>query len=170
MSDVPTAKGTPQGRAVDRWRWPRRVLMGCALAAAIVFLAVSLEKSPESTSRPGPVDDPAVVRRTPAPGAHVLRQSPVGVELLSGYDGELTINGAAIPEDQLDGAVGPSNPVYDPKEGIRPNNRNQVFFTPGPGKVIDRYPTGEVQVTARFWDIADGRSTARSISWAFFVN
>jgi hypothetical protein len=157
-------------RRPDPWRWPRRVLMACALGAAIAFLVVTLQKSPESTSHPAAVSDPAVVRRVPEPASHVLRQTSVGVELLSGYDGRLTINGIAIPEDQLDGAIGPDDPAYDPSLGIRPNNRNRVFFTPGPDKAIDRYPTGEVHVTARFWNIADGESTARTISWAFFVN
>lgn len=170
MSRAETNIIATNATAPSPWRWPRRIIALCALAGAIVFLAVSLEKSPVSESRPAPVADPAVVRRVPEPGAHVLRQSSVGVELLPGYDGRLTINGTMIPEDQLDGAVAPGSPAYDPRQGIRPNNRNQVFFTPAPDKAIDRYPTGEVHVTARFWSLADGESTARSISWAFFVN
>ena len=144
--------------------------MAIVLAVAIAFLATTLEKSPESQSHPAAATDPAVVRQTPAPGTHALRQSQVGAELLSGYDGALTINGVNIPEDQLDGVVMPGDPNYDPAMGIRPNTRDQVFFTPGPGKAINRYPTGEVQVSVRFWNIADGKSTARTISWAFFVN
>lgn len=143
--------------------------MAAALATAIAFVVVTLQKSPESASRPGAATDPAVVRQVPGPGMRVLRQSSIGVELLPGYDGQLSINGIEIPEDQLDGAIGPDNPAYDPKLGIRPNNRNKVFFTPGPDKAIDRYPTGEVHITARFWSIADGPTAARSISWAFFV-
>lgn len=170
MSDD-TPRSTPRpNRPPDKWRWPRRIIMAGALAAAIAFLAVSLEKSPESASHPAAVEDPAVVSRMPEPTAHVLRQSSVGVELLPGYDGELTINGIRIPEDQLDGVIPPDSPAYDPKLGLRPNTRNKVFFTPGPDKAINRYPTGEVTVTARFWSIADGPATARSISWAFFVN
>jgi len=170
MSEDLAAALEDRPRPADPWRWPRRALMACALGAAIAFLVVTLQKSPESSSRPGAVTDPAVVRAEPAPGAHVLRQTSVGVELLPGYDGELVIDGVAIPEDQLDGAVGPGDRGYDPELGIRPNNRNQVFFTPGPDKAVDRYDTGEVHVTARFWNIADGRSAARTISWAFFVN
>lgn len=167
MSDLDAV--VPSAHRPDPWRWPRRILMAGLLGAAIAFLAVTLEKSPESASRPGPVDDPAVVRREPEPGSHVLRQSTMGVELLAGYDGSLTVNGVNIPEDQLDGAIGPGDPAYDPKLGIRPNNRNRVFFTPGRGKAVDHYTTGEVLVVARFWKIADGPSTARTISWAFFV-
>ncbi len=170
MSEDLAAALEAHPRPPDPWRWPRRLLMACALGAAIAFLVVTLQKSPESASRPGAVTDPAVVRSVPEPGAHVLRQTSVGVELLPGYDGELTIDGVSIPEDQLDGAIAPGNPSYDPELGIRPNNRNHVFFTPGPDKAIDRYRTGEVHVTARFWNIADGRSASRTVSWAFFVN
>jgi hypothetical protein len=44
-----------------------------------------------------------------------------------------------------------------------------VFFTPGPGKVITRYNTGEVNIVAEFWEIARGRGHARKVSWAVFV-
>ncbi len=154
----------------DPWKWPRRALMALALAAAIAFVVVTLAKSPESTSHPGAAADPAIVAQSPAPGTHVLRQTPVGAKLLTGYDGRLTVNGVAIPEDQMDGAASEGSPAYDPRYGVRPNNKELVFFTPGPGKVIDHYDSGEVHVTVRFWRIADGESHARTISWAFFVN
>ena len=157
-------------RAPDPWRWPRRLGMAAALAAALFFVVVTLQKSPHSSNGPVAADDPAVVRRTPEPGSHVLRQSSVGVQLLPGYDGRLTIDGVAIPEDQLVGVVLPGDANYDPELGIRPNTRNRVFYTPGPDKAVDAYRTGEVRVTAHFWRIADGESAARSISWAFFVN
>lgn len=159
-----------QPRPPDPWRWPRRAAMAVAFGAALLFVVVTLQNSPHDSNEPDPVADPAVVRREPEPGMHVLRQSAVGVELLEGYDGRLTIDGVDIPEDQLDGAIGPDHPGYDPSLGIRPNNRHLVFFTPGEDKVIDRYPSGEVHVTAHFWRIADGESAARSISWAFFVS
>lgn len=171
MSDTPATERTaPSGRN-DPWRWPRRLLAAAALAAALVFVVVAVQRAPSSPEEGVPnAGDAAVVRQTPAPGTHVLRQSRVGAELLDGYDGELTIDGRTIPEDQLDYSVGPDHPDYDPEQGIRPNNRNLVFYTPGPGKDVERYRTGEVSVSLRFWKIADGPSTARTVSWVFFVN
>lgn len=157
-------------RPPDPWKWPRRLGMAAALGAALLFVVVTLQNAPHSSNSAEAADDPAVVRRTPDPGSHVVRQSSVGVQLLPGYDGRLTIDGVTIPEDQLDGVVLPGDANYDPELGIRPNTRNRVFFTPGPDKAVDEYRTGEVQVTARFWRIADGESASRSISWAFFVN
>lgn len=144
--------------------------MAIVFGFAIWFLVTTLQKSPETSSHPGPASDPAVVRRVPAPGAHVLSQTSVGAQLLPGYDGRIIIDGRNIPEDQMDGAAPQGSPAYDPRYGVRPNNKNKVFFTPGPAKVIDRYRTGEVHITIRFWRIADGPSAARTISWAFFVN
>lgn len=166
-----SAPTTATPRPADRWRWPRRIGAVCALAAAVVFVVVAVQRAPSSPEGGvAAAGDPAVVRQTPAPGSHVLRQSSVGAELLPGYDGELTVNGRTIPEDQLDNAIGPDHPGYDPDLGVRPNTRNQVFYTPGPGRELERYDTGEVEVTLRFWKIVDGPATARTISWVFFVN
>lgn len=170
MSDTDTADRTGPTRRDDPWRWPRRIGSACILAAAVAFVVVAVQRASDSTDAVTAAADPAVVRQAPAPGTHVLRQSRVGAELLPGYDGQLTVDGRAIPEDQLDGAIGPDHPGYDPELGVRPNTRNQVFFTPGPGKEVERYRSGEVAVELRLWKIADGPETARTISWVFFVN
>lgn len=171
MSASETSTDPRADRGDDRWRWPRRVVAVCALAAALAFVVVAVQRAPGTSDGGVPAAaDSAVVRQTPAPGSHVLRQSQVGAELLPGYDGELTVDGRRIPEDQLDGAIGPDHPGFDPELGVRPNTRSQVFFTPGPGKELERYDTSEVEVSVRFWRIADGPSTARTISWVFFVN
>ena len=154
----------------DRWRWPRRLLMTVALGAAVAFCVVTIRRSPESASNGSAPTDPAVVRQEPEPGAHILRQASVGVELKPGYDGRITVSGVTIPEDQMDGATPPGSPAYDPRYGVRPNNRQHVFYTPGPDKAVPRYPTGEVHVSVRFWPIAQGPDAAKTISWAFFVN
>ena len=154
----------------DRWRWPRRFAMFVALAIAVVFCVKAIQRAPSPGVAQGDATDPAIVRQVPDPGGHVLRQTSVGVELLPGYDGRVTLDGTLVPEDQMDGAAPPGSPAYDPRYGVRPNNKERVFFTPGEGKVIERYRAGEVHLTVRFWRIADGESSARSVSWAFFVN
>ena len=87
-----------------------------------------------------------------------------------GYDGRLTVNGVAIPETDMDGAIPVTSREYDPKLGPRPNNRNEVLFTPGKGKVIETYGTGDVTLTLRYWNIARGQRSARTLSWHFTVN
>lgn len=164
------ATDPPRPLTVDRWRWPRRLAMAGALALGIAFCIHAIDRAPSTTTPIGAATDPAVLSQSPSPGSHVLHQTPVGAKLAEGYDGRVIIDGVEIPEDQMDGVAPVDSPAYDPKYGIRPNNKNQVFFTPGPGKVVSEYHTGEVQVTVRFWPIEKGEAAARTVSWAFFVN
>ncbi len=60
----------------------------------------------------------------PRNGAEVLRQSELGIDLAPGYEGTLVVNGVEMPTAQL---------------RLVPE-QNQVFFTPGEGKVIDELP------------------------------
>jgi hypothetical protein len=118
----------------------------------------------------------AIVRYQPTPGSRVLRQSEVGVELEPGYDGRLTIDGVAIPEDQMSGAIDPSSaefqelPAEVQAQGPRPDNiKNMVMFQPGPGKAITEYDTGTVEITVRFWRIADGPALAETTTYTIRV-
>ena len=160
--DVP-APARPSARST----WTFRIVGAIALLVAIWFGVYALGRS--SNQAEAPADDPAIVQQVPLPGSHVLQQSQVGALLQTGYDGRLTIDGTAIPEGQMDGAVDPGSANYDPRYGVRPNNRNQVFFTPGPGKVITRYNNGEVTITVELWQIVRGRSHSRKVTWSVFV-
>ncbi len=172
----PEALGGDRGRYVwpsaklvdDPRRWARRGVYALLLAGAAAFVVYAFNNAPRNDV--AMTRDPAVVRQLPAPGAHILHQAQVGAILRVGYDGRIAINGIAIPEDQMDGAVPASSPVYDPRLGSRPNRRNEVLFTPGKGKVIDHYGTGDVTIVVRYWKIADGPSRARSVAWRFSVN
>jgi hypothetical protein len=100
--------------------------------------------------------DPAVevfVPGSDSPG--VLRQAQIGVDLADGWTGVLLINGIEIPEDQL----------------LRVPALNQVFFTPGEGKEIERLEPGDVSATAIIWRPALGetRENGRPVRWRFRV-
>ena len=45
--------------------------------------------------------NPIIESLLPEPGSEVLRQSFVGIDLIAGYEAELTINGTPIPPDQI---------------------------------------------------------------------
>ncbi|MEZ5178567.1 MAG: hypothetical protein R2746_09880 [Acidimicrobiales bacterium] len=54
--------------------------------------------------------------------------------------------------------------------GIRPNNRNRVFFKPGPGKVITSLPNGEVTVSVRYFKDRQAEARGRTVTWSFQVD
>ena len=149
--------------------WPRRLVIG----ALLVFCAFVLFRCGHRADTDGKTgdQDPVIVSQTPLPDGHALRQSEVAAVLLEGYDGRLTINGTAIPEGQMEGAIDPSSvSAADYKKyGLRPNNRNTVAFQPGPGKVLTSLPTGQVTVTLHYFRDRLNQQGGRTVSWSFTV-
>lgn len=150
--------------------WGRRGVIALLLAGAVAVLVVggrNADTEGDTTDR-----DPAIVSQFPMPGATALRQTEIGVTLRPGYDGRLVVNGVEIPEDQMLGAIDPNS--VTPEElrrfGIRPNNRNSVFFRPGPGKVISELPNGEVTVAVRYFKDRQDQARGRTVSWTFQVD
>jgi hypothetical protein len=163
----PKAPRAPRKPVPD---WARRTFMGVVLLAAAAFFVYASSKA--ETGPPGTDPDPVIISQFPGPGAKALRQTEVGVDLKPGYDGRLTINGIAIPEDQMVGAVDPKTLSADQlrRYGIRPNNRNHVFFLPGEGKAIEKLPQGQVVVSVRYFRERRPDSGGRSVSWTFTVD
>lgn len=133
--------------------WWRRivlfVLVGGALAA--IGYAGTLGSGPDEIRR----TDEAVERLVPADGSPVvIRQARVGIDLAPGWTGVLIVNGAEIPEDQLD----------------RVEAQNEVYFQPGAGKDVEAFQPGPIVVEAEIWRTAsETRADARTITWAFGV-
>lgn len=151
----------------------RRLVIVLGLLAAVGCLVVAARSAGDSEDTVA--GSSAIVSFLPTPGGRVLRQSEVGVELEDGYDGRLTIDGVAIPEEQMVGAIDPDSAEYRqlPDElrdkGPRPNNKNVVKFQPGPGKALTEYDTGSVEITVRYWRIADGSATAETTTYTIRV-
>lgn len=133
----------------------RRVTIGALLllAAGLVWYSASIK----GEETPASLTDAAVEGLTPARDTPTaIRQAEIGIDLVSGYDADLIINGVDIPQDE------------------ERNNAplNQVFFAPGEGKVIEALAPGEVTVTAIIWRPAEGESResgSREVSWSFRV-
>ncbi len=175
MTDVvdPTVPPPPpepaRSTSRERREWPpllRWALIVLALGAAIAFFMFATRRT--VTGVDGPASDRAVVKQVPGPGDRVLRQTEVGAELRPGYDGRITVNGQEIPEDQMEGALDPNSKEAQ-DFGVRPNNRNKVFFKPAPGKAIASFSGREVTITIRFWKESDGPGKARTITWQFAI-
>jgi hypothetical protein len=147
----------------------RRLAIVAVLALAVLCLYVAGRSGGDSDAAGVSGADAPIESYQPGPGGRVLRQSEVGVVLKDGYDGRITIDGVAIPEEQMVGAIDPSNPEYDPETGPRPNNKAVVKFQPGPGRAVTEYATGSVEITIRYWRIADGPDSAQTTSYVVRV-
>lgn len=160
---IPTSLNSPT------YIWVRRAVIAVALLGAFAFVVVSCNRSEVTLNQGG--GDARVVTRFPLPDAQAPRQSQVGIELQPGYDGTLLINGTGIPETQLDGASDPTkvDPAILRQFGVRPNNRNRLFFTPGPGKVFTELPKGKVVITAQFHKDRQPGVDQGTASWTITV-
>jgi hypothetical protein len=118
-----------------------------------------------------------LVALTPGPGAQTSKQSEVLVDLATGYEGELLIDGVPIPLDQLQyddqnfGLIYPcrgvssSRPSADPgatRDGDAPT-RPDCSFTPSDNINL---PEGQVLLTTVFWKIGERTNTQRSYTWS----
>lgn len=99
--------------------------------------------------------DRAVVESLiPRRNSQVPQQSSIGIDLVTGWDGTLVVDGVEIPRDQL---------VLTPEIGL-------VQFTPGDDKAVEELHSGENCVTAVIWRVSQGRGVDdRTIPWCFEV-
>lgn len=125
-----------------RFAIPLLLVSAAGLAALLVLL-------PRDNA--GPSVDQVIESLIPAPGDEVLSQVDVGIDLIDGYTADLTINGVAIPEEQL----------------RRVEALNQISFRPDEGKALASLRGDENCAVALYWPIAQGRAAARSVSWCF---
>lgn len=80
-------------------------------------------------------DLPAAVEAVqPAAGSNVLRQSEIVADLATGYDGQLTLNGRAVPRNEVRVVSG----------------LNQYTFTPAASEDFDDL-TGRVCAIVTYW-------------------
>lgn len=95
----------------------------------------------------------AVERLIPSPESEVLKQSRVGIDVASGYDGYLVVNGTEIrtSEDGLTKDLG---------SGL-------IEFQPRTGAAIEELNPETNCVTAVIWKQSEGLRASRPISWCF---
>ena len=172
---APTAPSSPPGEPVSIDKiptWARRTIIAVLLVGTFAaFLVWGVGSADPGTTNLGD----AIVTLTPGQGAQVPIQTAVGADLKPGYDGRLTItNGGqtyVIPEEQMEGARDPATVAPDDlaKNGLRPNNRNSVYFKPGPGKVIEEFTQGEMTITMRYFP-ERREDQAESVTWTIRVD
>ena len=167
--DQPALAAPPPDPPAGWPDWARRSMIALVLLVALASAAWLIGSTDSNAS--SNLDRNVVISLTPNENAQALRQTQVGADLAVGYDGRLTINGVEIPEEDMVGARDPSK--VDPADlrqyGIRPNNRNQVYFKPGPGKVIESFEPGTVDIVLRYFKDGEPGEGTGSIAWSIKV-
>jgi len=90
---------------------------------------------------------------SPVDNAQALQRDPIVVDLEAGWDGRLTVDERAIPDDQLERV---------PQQG-------KITFVPGPGKAFEFFPAGRNCASLTYWQIRTGPEQSFSYRWCFTV-
>lgn len=154
----------------------RRIVLTLLVAVGLFLFIYALTLG-RSGGQDVAVTSSAVENRIPTPGAQVLRQASIEIDLATGWTGILQVNGVEIPEDQLnciDDCDLPrcsTDPSAGPRRGCRPaiDPQNRVYFVPGDAKVLTTLPTGPACVNAVIWRLTESRAEGRDVSWCFQV-
>ena len=152
----PPASGSPEtnGKSAPplySTRFKIVAVLVVTLAAAALVAAYMTTNTDEGSG--SGTDGSYVERLLPERDTQLVQQGTVGIDLAPGWEGTLTVDGVAIPEDQLD--VTPS--------------LNLVQFTPGDGKALEALRVGNICAQARAWESATGPDDARTVTWCFDV-
>ncbi len=151
--------------------WTRRQRIGfgavIALGLGLIVAGFASAKTGDAGNKPS---DPAIERLIPEPGDSLqVNQETVGIDLQTGYRGELLIDGQLIPTTEQGQAEGGAKPFteqldaqYDPRQGT-------VLFTPRQGATIEAFSPGRHTITAHYWRVTETREQARTFTWGFDV-
>ncbi|HSP02435.1 MAG TPA: hypothetical protein VLR27_02970 [Acidimicrobiales bacterium] len=155
---------TPQGLSYPtRTKVIIAVVLTVAIAAIVLAYVTTAEGGDDSVSvsgadglqDTGERDPSGVEALIPPRGSEILGQETIGIDLVPGWTGELTLlpgNGVAttLPEDEIE------------VDGL-----NRIIYQPGPGKAIERL-SGDYCLVATIWDQVEGREqTQRVENWCF---
>lgn len=125
------------------------------VAGAIGLFVVAGMAADTDEATNAAVGEGVVEALTPSEASSVVQQSRVTIDLAPGWTGDLAINGAAIPEDELE----------------RNSALNLISFQPRDDQVVERLPAGPNCARATVWAIAEGPGgpSERIVSWCWEV-
>ena len=146
----PTADSAKLAATSNRRFKPRFLAYAALLIIAAVCIVMVAQLGTSDTTE---LDGGRIQRLIPTPGAKILQQDIIGIDMAPGYEASLSLNGIPLPLDQ----------TY-----VVPQT-NQVTFKAGPGKVYDTLPAGQNCMIATYWQTAFGPSVSSSRSWCFTV-
>jgi hypothetical protein len=143
------------------------VSLGFAVGIVLVVYAFTSARTGNDAQR---LNNPAIQALIPNQDDLVLRQSEVGIDLAPGYTGQLIIDGQALPTETVvavqPNAGGKVTPIvnvrFDPGD-------NTLLYQPEDvaGAPIKQFDPGRHTITARYWKLDEGETTARQYTWSF---
>lgn len=155
-----------QRRPIDRGLLAASFAIAVGLVIIGVGVAVSITGD-EAFELPRGVE-----RVDPVPGAvQVLSQTPVFVDLETGYTGVLVVNGVQIETVNLDELgslqVEPGRQVDIPPATVYEPGNATLTFRPSSGAPVESFSSGVQTVQVVYWRIDEGPARSASFTWSF---
>lgn len=155
-------------RRLDRSLLIASLAIAAGLSLIIWGVAVSVTGD---ESRPLP---DAIEAVSPADGAsQVPQQSGFVIDLATGYEGTLAIDGVELPVVRLDELGGvdqePGEQIDVPPVAVYEPGNATLSFTPSDAALVSSLGPGTHRATVTYWRTAEGRGEARSYTWEFTV-
>ena len=147
------------------------VSVGLAVGLAIVVAGFRSAETGRDAQRL-----PSVVESiSPGPGDEVLRQSQVFVDLATGYNAVLILDGTELPVTRLDELTKgtnakPGSQVDIPPTAIYDPGNCTISYLPQEGAPIESFTQGKHSAAIIYWKVTDDRSKGKSFSWEFSAN
>lgn len=150
------------------WTRRQRLTFGVVLAVGLALIGFGLSRSVTGDAAAKP-SDPAIERLIPKPGDSLqVNQDTVGVDLQTGYRGELTIDGQAI--ETFDVNQSTSATPFDKQLAAQyDQGQATTFFTPREGATIEAFSPGRHTIIVTYWKLTESKAQARTFSWSFEV-
>lgn len=156
-----------------RFRRPNLKLLLASFTIALCLVAIGYALSLAVTGDEGANLPSQIERIEPVAGAtQTPAQTSVLVDLVAGYEGVLIIDGLELETinlgDLRDQAPPGQQVTLPPTTVYEPGNAT-LSFDPSPDSTITTFTQGRHVVQVIYWQIVEGRGSARSYTWSFEV-
>ena len=157
----------------NRFRRPNIKLLLASFTIALCLVAMGFALSLAVTGDEGAHLPDQIERIEPLSGAtQTPAQTSVFVDLVSGYEGVLVIDGLELETVDLNELRDPTKPgqqITLPPTTVYESGNATLTFDPSPESTITTFTQGRHVVQVIYWETVEGRGSARSYSWSFEV-
>lgn len=162
---------TPRTRRLD----PALAVASVTIAAFVVLIVFGFRAA--VTGRDAMQLPDAIESIDPGDGDRVLRQTRLFVDLVTGYEAVLVVNGIEIPTVRIDAlsaadgtAPQPGEQVVLPPVSIYDPGNATIVFQPTEGAPVESLAQGSHEATVIYWRADESRERARQFTWSFRVD